>query len=186
MLIGKIELSPGVSVEVEAPEGATAMEGQKHLIETLSFWQQLPSSCPMPGCGTALVFFARHPKSFHYYGLKCTGPKTHEMNFGERKDGTTLYVKDDGWGDAYSGGEESASGPAPAQAASAPAPATAAQPVSPTGGIQQATVVDLMRTAASKQQNALIYAKQFFPDIAGINGLTEAQGQEVIGYLKML
>lgn len=187
MLRGKLELSPTVTIEVEAPEGSTVMESQKTLIENLSFWQLLPSECPMPGCGAALVFFARHPQTYHYYGLRCTGPKTHEINFSERKDKTTFYIKDGGWGDAYHQNEEGEGAPAAAQ--SKPAQ------TSPSGGqagpkAAPALIASVMRKGAEKGMDTkekvvkfINDCKDTFPwaaDIKEVGQLTESQAKDII------
>jgi len=191
MLRGKLELSPTVTIEVEAPEGSTVMDGQKSLIETLAFWQQIPTSCPMPGCGAPLVFFARHPKNFHYYGLVCTndkpGEKRHEMNFGERKDGTTLYMKDDGWADAY--GDPNSDEGAPAVAASKPAQ------TSPSGGqagpkAAPALIASVMRKGAEKGMDTKEKVVKFINDckdtfpwaaaITEVGQLSESQAKDII------
>ena len=185
MLKAKLELSPSVSIEVEAPEGGSAMEGQKAIIESVGFWQQLPSACPMPGCGAPLVFFARHPQNFHYYGLKCTADKPHECNFGERKDGSTLYMKDD-WKDAYQG--EGSTEPASAQSSPSGQQKTAGGPKA-----APALIASLMRKGnekGMKTKDAVIAFIQgckdtcaWAGDIKQPSDLTEAQAKEMIEML---
>jgi hypothetical protein len=197
----EVQISPLVTIVIDAPEGSSGAETQKTLIEGIAFWQSLPTACPMPGCGAPLHFTARHPQNFHYYGLRCEGPKPHEANLGERKDGTSLYAKDDGWKDAY-GGDQEGGGSAPAQATqSAPAQNSPSGGQAPQGGIAPPTIATIMRTAAGKtppmsDANAVLAfirecAKQD-PALSGaanvqeIKQLTEAQGQAVITNLSYL
>ncbi len=195
MIGAKIELSPGLTIEIEIPGGSNGIEQQMNIIEACSFWQQLPSACPMPGCGAPLVFFARHPQTFHYYGLKCTGPKTHEMNLSERKDKTSFYIKGDAWKDAYhqdgdDGGNAPATTAAP-QSTGAPAQA------SPSGGqITQPTIIKLMRLAAQKQAGDVpTFVRQCAAadpaltrctNIQDVKELTEAEANAVIVNLNYL
>jgi hypothetical protein len=116
----------------------------------------------MPGCGASLVFFTRHPQNYHYYGVKCTGPKVHELNFSERKDHTSLFIKEDGWRDAFASNEQQE------QPASASAPASApAQPAaSPTGDgrVDQGTLRMIQAVANGKNPKPDLdgMAKEFF------------------------
>ena len=184
----EIQLSPDVTVVIDSPEGASGAATQKALIEGMSFWQGLPSVCPMPGCGAPVHFTARHPQNFHYYGLQCNAAKPHETNLGERKDGTSLYYKEDSWKDAYGGGGQD-EGPA-----SAPAQAAASAPTSPSGGnaggppISQATIVNIMRTGQAKGITDMVtFINQTLGlSIAGVKELSEAQGLQInenLGYL---
>lgn len=114
--------------------------GIKPLIESIAFLHELPRTCPVPisddtECGAPLRFFFRSPQGNSYYGLICQGSPAHECNFGQHKEGGTLYYKGDGeFQIAFKdrkGGEGNA--PAPAQPGSAAPAASAPAPVTPTG-----------------------------------------------------
>jgi len=183
----KIELSPGLVIEIEVAAGANPIDQQKNVIEACSFWQQLPTVCPMPGCGAPLVFFARHPQEYHYYGLKCTGPKTHEMNLSERKDKSSFYMKDDAWKDAYHQSVAHDEG--------APASAAAKSQTSPSGGqagpkAAPALIASVMRKGAEKGMDTkekvvkfINDCKDTFPwaaDIKEVGQLSESQAKDII------
>lgn len=189
----KIELSPGLTIEIEVGDGASPIDQQKNVIEACAFWQQLPTACPMPGCGAPLVFFARHPQEFHYYGLKCTGPKIHEMNLSERKDKTSFYVKDDAWKDAYHQNDEGASAPAAAQAKQAQ--------TSPSGGqagpkASPPLIASVMRSAGEKGYDSKEKVVSFIQDckstfdwatgITEVSQLTESQAKDIIETLRYM
>lgn len=178
----RIELSPTTTIVVDVPDGATIMERQKAVIEACAFWQQLPTACPMSGCGAPLTFFARHPQNFHYFGLVCQGAKPHEMNFGERKDGTTLYLKDDGWRDAYQGAQTDE--PAAAQSS---APASAPAPASPTGDKVDAQTIRMITAVANgktPKPDVDSIASQFFG--GKLAELSKTDAMNVLEYIKTL
>lgn len=66
-------------------------DDQRDLIEAAAFFQELPQACPV--CKAPVVFTARHPQSFNYYGLRCTGRPAHESTFGVKKEGGALFYK---------------------------------------------------------------------------------------------
>lgn len=74
-------------------------ENVKEVIKNASFFTTLPQKCPL--CDSAVHLNYRSPKEFHYYGLRCVGPTTHECNFGAHKEGGTLFYKGtDSWHEA--------------------------------------------------------------------------------------
>ena len=77
---------------------------EKKAIESLSFWQTLPQSCPT--CGAPVHFFFRSPQDNNYYGLVCEGSPAHETNFGQYRTGGGLYYKGD-WKPVYGASEQS-------------------------------------------------------------------------------
>jgi len=79
-----IRLGDSMSVTVRSDD-------QRELIEAAAFFQELPKACPV--CKSPVVFTARHPQSFNYYGLRCTGRPSHETTFGVKKEGGTLFYK---------------------------------------------------------------------------------------------
>lgn len=172
-----IQISPTVTITVETPGGAHPDDAQKNIIEACAFWQGIPSVCGMPGCGATLEFFTRHPQNFHYYGVRCTGPKTHELNFSERKDHTSLYIKEDGWRDAFGGGDSQSDEPASA-------PAQAASPTGDTGKVDAGTVRMIQAVANGKKPapNVDGIAQQFFG--ANLVDLTKDNAMAVLEYLK--
>lgn len=181
----EIDISPTVKIVVDAPEGMGEADTQKAIIEGVAFWQSLPTICPMPGCNAPLHFTVRHPQNFHYYGLRCEGPKPHEMNLGERKDGTSLYVKEDGWKDAYGGGGQQAEEPAGAsgQASASVAPAGN----SPTGDKVDAGFVRMLQAVANGKNpkpDLDSLANGFFGK--KLDACTKDEGTAVLEYLKSL
>lgn len=66
-------------------------EGQAEVIDMASFFQELPTACPV--CSAAVHFTSRHPKGFDYYGMRCKGRPSHETTFGAHKEGGTLFYK---------------------------------------------------------------------------------------------
>lgn len=124
-----IQLSPTITVEVEGNE-------ECECIRQAAFWTGLPTECPE--CGCPLTLFYRTPKDYEYYGLRCTGPVTHESTFGKHKADGSLFFRErepfqlarapktdeDGW----PVDEEPASAPPPARAGNGRA-ATALKPV---------------------------------------------------------
>jgi hypothetical protein len=181
-----IQISPTVTITVEVAGGSFPDDAQKNIIEACSFWQSLPTLCPMPGCGAPLVFTARHPQNYHYYGLRCEGPKPHEMNFGERKDHTSLYLKD--WKDANTNSSESHDEPASAPAQSAPGQAAPAQAAaSPTGDKVDAGTVRMIQAVANGKKpapNVDGIAQQFFG--ANLVDLTKENAMAVLEFLKTI
>lgn len=177
MPTAEICLSPNVTVVIDAPEGGTGAAVQKALIEGIAFWQGIPAVCPMPGCAAALVFTARHPQNYHYYGLRCEGPRPHEMNFGERKDGTSLYVKDE-WRDAWTGGND-ADEPAPAAAPTA-------TPASNGAKVDQGTLRMIAAVAGTKspKPDPEAIAQQIFG--APLTTLSKPDALAVLEYIKTL
>lgn len=175
-----IQISPSVTITIETPGGAHPDDAQKNIIEAAAFWQNIPTICGMPGCGATLQFFTRHPQNYHYYGVKCTGPKTHELNFSERKDHTSLYIKDDGWRDAGGSGQQADE---PASAPNQPA-----QTASTTGDgkVDAGTVRMIQAVANGKSPKPDVdgVAKQFFGD--NLANLTKENAMAVLDYLKSL
>lgn len=97
-------------------EGAT----RKECIQEASFWQEIPSKCPVPGCGASIIFTYRTPQSFTYWGVRCLGPEPHESTFGQLKEGAELFYKNgEAWKKYIVGqgrrDEEAASASAPAE-----------------------------------------------------------------------
>lgn len=176
-----IQINNDVTVTVDVPGGAHPDDAQKNIIESCAFWQGIPTICGMPGCGAPLVFFTRHPQNYHYYGVKCTGPKTHELNFSERKDHTSLYIKDDGWRDAFGGSEQ------PDEPASAPNSAAPAQAASPAGDKVDAGTLRMIQAVANGKKptpNVDGIAQQFFG--ANLADLTKENALAVLEYLKSI
>lgn len=174
-----IQISPTVTITIEASGGAHPDDAQKNIIEACSFWQGLPTLCPMPGCGAPLVFTARHPQTYHYYGLRCEGPKPHEMNFGERKDHSSLYLKE--WKDANTSSDQ-ADEPASAQGQTAAAPAA-----SPTGDKVDAGTIRMIQAVANGKKPVPSVdgiAQQFFG--ANLADLTKENAMAVLEYLKTI
>jgi len=66
-------------------------EGQAEVIEMTSFFQELPTACPI--CSSPVQFTCRHPKGYDYYGMRCTGRPSHETTFGAHREGGTLFYK---------------------------------------------------------------------------------------------
>ena len=79
-----LALGAGARVEVTA-------DNVKAIIEQASFFQDLPSACPV--CDAPVLFTCRHPQGFDFYGLRCTGRPSHETIFGVHKEGGTLFYK---------------------------------------------------------------------------------------------
>ena len=75
------------------------VKDMKQFIRGMDFLESLPKHCPL--CGEPVRFFYRNPRDYDYYGLQCTGDIVHESNFGQRKDGGTLYYKGE-WKEQYS------------------------------------------------------------------------------------
>lgn len=87
-----IGLAPNMTVEVTS-------ESVKDLIRQAAFWTDLPTVCPL--CGSSLVLYHRDPQDNDYWGQACTGPVTHEANFGVNKNEEKgLYYKGE-WQDAF-------------------------------------------------------------------------------------
>lgn len=172
-----IQISPTVTISVEIQGGTFPDDAQKNIIEACSFWQSLPTLCPMPGCSAPLVFTARHPQNFHYYGLRCEGPKPHEMNFGERKDHTSLYLKE--WKDANVSEQHEEPASAPSQASTPASPAG-------DGKVDAGTVRMIQAVANGKNPKPDVdgVAKQFFG--ANLADLTKENAMAVLDYLKSL
>jgi hypothetical protein len=93
----------------------------KTAIESISFLHGLPEKCPV--CEAPIHFFYRSPQGNAYYGLICVGAPAHEVNFGQHKEGGSLFYKGDGaWELEYSARQGTAGAPAqPGTAAAAPA-----------------------------------------------------------------
>lgn len=66
-------------------------DDQREIIEEAAFYQELPDQCPE--CQASLIFTARHPQSFNYYGMRCLGKPSHETTFGVKKEGGALFYK---------------------------------------------------------------------------------------------
>lgn len=68
----------------------------KEVIKELAFWQSLPLTfCPVKDCGKTLIFFYRSPQGNDYFGLRCLGEPSHQINFGQNKNADkTLYFDD--------------------------------------------------------------------------------------------
>jgi hypothetical protein len=77
-------------------------DNQHDAIDNAAFFQNLPDACPE--CTAPVVFFARHPKGFHYYGIRCTGTPQHESSFGIHKEGGGLFYKEREAWTSYRGG----------------------------------------------------------------------------------
>ena len=75
----------------EATSVTVRSDDQRELVEAAAFFQELPKACPV--CRAPVVFTARHPQSFNYYGLRCTGRPSHESTFGVKKEGGALFYK---------------------------------------------------------------------------------------------
>ena len=63
----------------------------KKAIEDIAFFQSLPNECPV--CQSPVKFTFRTPQSYTFYGLECTGQDHHSTNFGQNKEGGTLFYK---------------------------------------------------------------------------------------------
>jgi hypothetical protein len=79
-----LALAAGARVEVTA-------DNVKSVVEQASFFQELPSACPV--CDAPVQFTCRHPQGFDFYGMRCTGQPAHETTFGVHKEGGTLFYK---------------------------------------------------------------------------------------------
>src|SRR5688572_6133434 len=84
-----------MQIEIAIPLGTSTVtvrgDSVADTIDAAAFYQELPTACPV--CRAPVVFTARHPQSFHYYGLRCTGRPTHESTFGVHKEGGSLFYK---------------------------------------------------------------------------------------------
>lgn len=83
-----------MQISMRLGESATVTvrsDDQRELVEAAAFFQELPQQCPV--CKATVVFTARHPQSFNYYGLRCTGRPAHESTFGVKKEGGALFYK---------------------------------------------------------------------------------------------
>jgi len=69
-----------------------ASDDLKEAIELMAFFQALPTQCPVCGHPTILTF--RSPDKFKFWGMKCTGPTTHETTFGQKKESGQLFYKE--------------------------------------------------------------------------------------------
>lgn len=82
----EINISPTLVVRVEG-------NSEKEVIQAGAFFHELPSNCPT--CDKPLVLSFRQPQGYTYYGLKCIGTPSHESNFGQHKEGGSLYYKNE-------------------------------------------------------------------------------------------
>ena len=110
-----MRLGDGMSVTVRSDD-------QRELIEAAAFFQELPTACPV--CKATVVFTARHPQSFNYYGLRCTGRPSHESTFGVKKEGGALFYKASEPWTAWQPGAKPETETEPAPRESFPRPAT--------------------------------------------------------------
>lgn len=78
------QISPCLRIEVEADD-------EKALIKKLAFFSEWPMQCPV--CGKPVQVNYRHPQTYEYFGLICTGSPQHETTFGVKKDGSGLFYK---------------------------------------------------------------------------------------------
>lgn len=81
-------------------------------IDRAAFFDMLPRQCPE--CGAGVHFTARHPRGFHYFGLRCDGSPAHETTFGVHKEGGGLFYKErEAWTVAYGQPDPDFDAPAP-------------------------------------------------------------------------
>lgn len=92
-----IKIAGGASVTIESND-------VKDLVRGGAFWMELPKVCPT--CGAELTLTYRTPQDFEYFGLKCAGTPSHEVNFGEYKAPRTGFFYKDDWHDAFGQGGE--------------------------------------------------------------------------------
>lgn len=79
---------------VDVPGGKLRItdDTQKGLIKQASFFQNLPTKCPVDGSDA--VFYYKNPDDYEYYGLISTGEgRKYEYKCGQHKDGGTLFGK---------------------------------------------------------------------------------------------
>jgi len=88
----QVKINSTTIVEAYGPD-------EKEAIRLVAFFTELPKKCPL--CGEKLYLTYRSPQTFHYYGMACEGSPRHKVNFGEKKDGTGLYYKDEWEEDQY-------------------------------------------------------------------------------------
>lgn len=67
------------------------VDTEKEVFERVHFWQSLPSTCPIDGSPTILLF--KEPADNKYYGLYSTGTVQYEFKIGQHKTGGTLFSK---------------------------------------------------------------------------------------------
>lgn len=82
----EVNISPTLGVRVEG-------NNEREVIQAGAFFHELPSNCPL--CKAPVVLSFRQLQGYTYYGLKCTGNPSHESNFGQHKEGGTLYYKNE-------------------------------------------------------------------------------------------
>lgn len=82
----EINISPTLGVKVEG-------NNEREVIQAGAFFHELPAQCPV--CQFPVILSFRQPQGYTYYGLKCTGSPSHESNFGQHKEGGTLYYKNE-------------------------------------------------------------------------------------------
>lgn len=166
--------------------------GIKPFIESIAFLHELPRVCPVDDCGAPLHFFFRSPQGNSYYGLKCEGSPAHECNFGQHKEGGTLYYKGDGAFELeYSartegGNQGERTAPASPGSAAAPAPAQSTQAASPKGDKAPIEKLNMIGAVARAKKVADVdaVAKEMLGK--GVSELTTDEAEALLGYLKTL
>lgn len=131
-------------------------ETPQEIIKQAAFWNGLPTECAT--CKSSLIFFHKTPKkdgkTVNYYGLRCTGPEPHCINFGITTDSNTMfYDPRKGWqrfgvadyGDSDSTGGQDR-GPYTREHPSISRPAAAPHPNAP-GSDRGSYIEDIKRLA---------------------------------------
>jgi hypothetical protein len=102
-----IRVNPETAVKVVA-------QNVKEALRQAQVFCSLPAKCPL--CNSAVRLFHRSAQGYDYYGLQCDGFPQHESNFGQHKEGGTLFYKTgpDSWKDrVFSKNEDSGSSAPP-------------------------------------------------------------------------
>lgn len=84
----EIQVQVHIGITTVTVKASTVIEA----IDGAAFFSALPGECPV--CRAPVSFTARHPQSFHYYGLRCEGSPSHETTFGVHKEGGGLFYKE--------------------------------------------------------------------------------------------
>jgi hypothetical protein len=87
-----IGIAPNITIEIDG-------NNAKEIIVQAAFWNSLPHECPL--CNAPVQLFHRDPQDNDYYGLKCTGERPHQTNFGIYKELSKglFYKGDKSWTD---------------------------------------------------------------------------------------
>lgn len=163
----------------------------KKVIESVAFLDGLPKACPV--CDAPVHLFFRSPKGFNFYGLECEGSPKHQANFGQHKEGDSLFYEGDGkWELEYSareGGNQGGSAAQPGSAASsAPSqptsqPAQSAPPKGDKAPIEKLNMLGAV-ARAKKVGDLEAVCKEMLGK--GTGELTSDEADTLLGYIKTL